>query len=154
MKDPLVDYSSVCYPDMGAPGALHLPFCAPLGATLRSRVLPGVPASTSIADIPTGSGDLQDAWANQFCTIFLGLFLLKAGVHEKSHPTSNAPGDSGSREGSFTPSHQRANVAPLQSSPVRRTPARWFLTKINFSLLSEVGVGLFQMVITFQWEST
>lgn len=116
MKDPLVDYSSVCYPDMGAPGALHLPFCAPLGATLRSRVLPGVPASTSNADIPTGSGDLQDAWANQFCTIFLGLFLLKAGVHEKSHPTSNAPGDSGSREGSFTPSHQRTNVAPLQSS--------------------------------------
>lgn len=80
--------------------------------------------------------------------------FTQRGVHERSHPTSNTPEDSRSREGSFTSRHQRANVAPLQSSPVRRTPARWLLTKINFSLLSEVGAGLFQMVITFQWEST
>lgn len=79
VKGPLADHSSLCYPDTDAPGAGNPPSCAPLGATLGAAVLLRVPPSTSNADIPTGSGDLQGAWTNQFGTIFLGPFWLGGG---------------------------------------------------------------------------
>lgn len=95
MKDPLVGYWPVCYPDMDAPGALNPPVCAPLGTTLRAALLP---ESRLPPLMPTGSGDLKDTWANQFCTIFLGLFFTQRRVHERSQPTSKTPGASRSRE--------------------------------------------------------
>lgn len=63
-------------PRYGCPGALNPPFCAPLGATLGA----GCSRESRLPPLtPKGSGHLQDAWANLFYTIFLGLFLLRGG---------------------------------------------------------------------------
>lgn len=83
------------FPRYGCPGALNPPFCAPLGATLRAAVLPGVPASTSnVYRLRTPAGCLSKPVLHDISrTIF-----TQRGVHDRSLPTSNTPGASRSRE--------------------------------------------------------